>query len=107
MDDLDRMLSGDDAVTPSSGFAARVMEAVQQAADEPPPLRFPWWRFAVGVLACIVWAAAAISLVARLDVSLLVEVLPRDAGAGDSLVPLLLGVSAGTLAACRLHFSFR
>jgi hypothetical protein len=47
MDDLDGLLSNDDTLVPSSGFASSVMEAVQHAADEPPPLRFPWWRFSV------------------------------------------------------------
>lgn len=32
MDDLDRALADDDPIVPSSGFAARVMQAVQYLA---------------------------------------------------------------------------
>ena len=68
MDDLDRALTEDDALVPSSGFAARVMEAVQDDAAEPPPLAFPWRPFAIGVVACLVWAASTIQLMKRVDV---------------------------------------
>jgi hypothetical protein len=53
-DDLDRILSEEEEVVPSSGFLAAVMEAVQHEAAEPPPIPFPWRRalpgFAVAVL---------------------------------------------------------
>ena len=48
MDDLDRILASEDPLVPSRGFTARVMEAVDAAATEPPPLPFPWARFAIG-----------------------------------------------------------
>ena len=102
MDDLDRILSADDPLVPSSGFAARVMEAVQQAAEEPAPLRFPWWRFSVGVLASVVWAAATVSAVPGLGLSLSAEALPGDAVFRASLVALL-AVSVGTLALWELR----
>jgi hypothetical protein len=62
-DDFDRALS-QDAIEPSSGFAARVMEAVHLAAAEPPPLRFPWGRLALGVASCAVLAGAGTQLAA-------------------------------------------
>ena len=61
-DDIDRILLEDDVLVPSSGFVGSVMEAVHVAAESPAPLRFPWRRFSIGIVACLVWAAAAISL---------------------------------------------
>ena len=43
-DELDRMLSKQDDIQPSSGFAAAVMEAVRNEASAPPPIPFPWKR---------------------------------------------------------------
>ena len=60
MDEIDRILSSDDDLVPSSGFSARVMEAVEDSVAEDPPLTFPWGRFAIGVIACLVWAAATL-----------------------------------------------
>jgi len=43
-DDIDRILSAQDEILPSSGFAASVMEAVRRDAATPPPIPFPWAR---------------------------------------------------------------
>ena len=43
-DELDRMLSPQDEIVPSSGFAASVMEAVQHEAAASEPIPFPWLR---------------------------------------------------------------
>jgi hypothetical protein len=67
MDELDRILSSDETIVASSGFAARVMDAVQDAATAPPPLPFPWGRFAIGLAACGVWAATAIGFMTFVD----------------------------------------
>lgn len=57
-DELDRILmSAEQDILPSSGFARSVMEAVQNEASAPPPLPFPWKRALPGV------AAAALALV--------------------------------------------
>jgi hypothetical protein len=54
-DALDRILSSEDQIVPSSGFAASVMEAVRREAATPPPIPFPWKRalpgFVLGVIA--------------------------------------------------------
>ena len=50
-EELDRILSGEKTVEPSVRFAANVLAAVRREGDEPPPLRFPWWRFGAGVVA--------------------------------------------------------
>ena len=46
MDDaeMDRILSKQDEILPSSGFTACVMEAVRREAAAPPPIPFPWKR---------------------------------------------------------------
>jgi hypothetical protein len=36
-DEIDRILSRQDEIVPSSGFAASVMEAVRREAAVPPP----------------------------------------------------------------------
>jgi hypothetical protein len=71
LDQLDQILSSDDVLTPSSGFAAGVMEAVCEASREPPPLAFPWLRFVAGLIACSVGSASAIALVQQIDWSIL------------------------------------
>jgi hypothetical protein len=71
IDDLDRMLSSEEPLAPSSGFAAAVMDSVREAAMEPPPLPFPWTRFAAGVIACGVSAAAGAALIVSTDWSAL------------------------------------
>jgi hypothetical protein len=55
-DELDRILSEDEEVLPSAGFAVSVMQAVRLEASTPPPLAFPWKRALPGL------AAAAVAL---------------------------------------------
>jgi hypothetical protein len=40
--DLDRMISGEEDIVPSSGFVTRVMDAVRCEASTPPSIPFPW-----------------------------------------------------------------
>ena len=49
-DELDRILSGEEEIIPSSGFAASVMEAVRREASTPPPIPFPWSRALPGII---------------------------------------------------------
>jgi len=49
-DEIDRILSRQDEIVPSSGFAASVMEAVRREATVPPPIPFPWKRAMAGVV---------------------------------------------------------
>lgn len=49
--DLDRILSQQEEILPSSGFVASVMEAVQLEAVAPPPIPFPWKRALPGLTA--------------------------------------------------------
>ncbi len=58
-DDLDRFLSKDEIV-PSSGFVARVMDAVRVEAAAPPAIPFPWSRALPGLVATAATFAAVI-----------------------------------------------
>jgi len=53
---IDRILVSEDALVPSSGFAAAVMERVREEAAAPAPIPFPWKRVAPGA------AVAAVAL---------------------------------------------
>jgi hypothetical protein len=41
-DHLDRILSKEPEIIPSSGFAVSVMDAVRRETEAPPPIPFPW-----------------------------------------------------------------
>lgn len=67
-DDLDRVLSEEPELVPSSGFVSSVMDAVRAEAMAPP-LAFPWrraWPLAAALAAALVWLAI---LLARPDTS--------------------------------------
>jgi hypothetical protein len=64
-DELERILSAEDGLEPSSGFAAGVLAAVRRPGAATPPLRFPWLRFAAGVAASGVMAVAGTVLLLR------------------------------------------
>jgi hypothetical protein len=49
-DEMNRILSRDDEILPSSGFTASVMDAVRREAAVPPPIPFPWKRALPGVV---------------------------------------------------------
>ena len=65
---LDRILSSQDTMEPSSGFPLKVMASVRREAAGPAPLRFPWWRFAAGIGACSGVGGAATVLLLQSDV---------------------------------------
>jgi hypothetical protein len=50
-EEIDQMLSREDEILPSSGFAASVMDAVRREAAAPPPIPFPWKRALPGMVA--------------------------------------------------------
>jgi hypothetical protein len=50
-DDLDRSLSAEQEIMPSSGFVASVVDAVCREAAAPPPIPFPWKRALPGLTA--------------------------------------------------------
>jgi hypothetical protein len=98
-DDLDRILSSEEFLEPSSGFGSNVMDAVRRQAEEPPPLPFPWGRFATGLAACSVMAGAGTILLLRGETTFpavaapLLAVLPKLGYATAALV-VSLGLGA-------------
>lgn len=56
-DSLDRILSHEENIVPSSGFVSSVVDAVNQEAATPPPIRFPWKPAVPGLVACLALAA--------------------------------------------------
>jgi len=60
---IDRILGEDPALTPSSGFADSVMDAVRREAAGPEPLAFPWRRVVPGLAVCLL-AIVAIAVAA-------------------------------------------
>lgn len=68
--EIDRILSRQDEILPSSGFAASVMEAVRREAAAPPPIAFPWKRALPG----IVLAALVLALVLFVGVAIIAQI---------------------------------
>jgi len=48
--EMNRILSREDEILPSSGFAVSVMDAVRREATAPPPIPFPWRRALPGLV---------------------------------------------------------
>ena len=61
-DEIDHILSREDEILPSSGFAASVMDAVRREAAAPAPIPFPWKRALPGLV--VAGLAVALVLVA-------------------------------------------
>jgi hypothetical protein len=84
-DDLQRILSSEELIEPSSGFASSVMDAVHRETTQSPPLPFPWIRFAAGLIACGASAAAGAALMPQIQIFLApvaapIAALPPEAG---------------------------
>ncbi len=47
---INAILATEEALIPSSGFLASVMESVREEAATPPPIPFPWKRAVPGIL---------------------------------------------------------
>lgn len=61
---LDRILSSEPELMPSSGFLAAVMERVEEESVAPAPIPFPWRRAIPGIVLAIgVFAWAGFELV--------------------------------------------
>src|SRR5208282_839135 len=68
-DEVDRILSREDEILPSSGFAVSVMDAVRREAAAPPPIPFPWKRALPGLVA----AGLALSLILVAGVTVIAQ----------------------------------
>jgi hypothetical protein len=93
-DELDRILASPDVVRPSASFARNVMAAVQREASEPPPVRFPWIRFSVGICAAGAMAGSAGVLVSDVSVPLASTIAPELACA---FAAVLIGYATAVL----------
>lgn len=90
--EIDRILSGQDEILPSSGFAASVMEAVRREAAAPPPIPFPWKRALPG----LVVAALALALVVAVGVAAIVQISRGALAQHLATTPTLLTLPRGT-----------
>jgi hypothetical protein len=64
MSRTEEILASEEAIVPSSGFLAAVMERVQEEARMPAPIPFPWKRAVPGlVLTAGVFGWGAVELV--------------------------------------------
>ena len=50
---LDRILTAEEELVPSSGFVASVMERVREEAAAPAPIPFPWKRVVPGAVVAV------------------------------------------------------
>ena len=50
-DDIDKVLTSEEVITPSPDFLASVMRAVRRQAAALPPMKFPWLRLLPAILA--------------------------------------------------------
>ncbi|HEX4321820.1 MAG TPA: hypothetical protein VHZ52_12990 [Acidobacteriaceae bacterium] len=80
-DNLDPILLNQDTLLPSSGFAASVMDAIQQQASAPAPIPFPW-KWALPGIAAIV---AALFFVGHFAVTTL-QGMHENPAAGQDLL---------------------
>jgi hypothetical protein len=99
-DDLDRLLSKDDVIVPSSGFAEAVMDAVLREAVTPAPLPFPWKRALPGIVAgvfALIAAGGCIVLLAPLAHALPPDVFERALAGTLSVVTSTSGLAVLTL----------
>ena len=50
---IEKILAGEEALIPSSGFLAATMERVREEAAMPKPIPFPWLRALPGIVIAI------------------------------------------------------
>ncbi len=70
VDEIESILSSEETIEPSAGFAASVMEAVRRSAAEAPALPFPWPRLAGGMAVSAACALAGGLLALRAEAPL-------------------------------------
>ena len=109
-DDLERILSNEQRVIPSAGFATAVMYAVRRDSTVPAPIPFPWERILpmalVGMFILMALSIAGITLLIEYPLGQLIQwPKPRNAvGAAWialSLVVTSLAVRLSMRFACR------
>jgi len=81
-DDIDRILSDEVEIVPSSGFVESVMDAVRAEAEMPQPIPFPWKRAIPGLL-----ALAAVVILLAVEFTIYIR-MDRDAARATSRTAL-------------------
>jgi len=95
--EMDRILSNQDEIQPSSGFVSSVMEAVRQEAAAPPPIPFPWKR----ALPFLAISALALAVVLTIGIFVLVQLsrapmaVTTPAATSGSILPDGIGGAIG------------
>ncbi|KAF1709378.1 hypothetical protein CSC70_11270 [Pseudoxanthomonas kalamensis DSM 18571] len=87
-EDIDRLLASEDTITPSPGFVASVMDAVERESATRPSLAFPWARAWPGLLALVV----ALAAVCQQGLGLLRD--PAAVDALDGQLQYIAGIAA-------------
>jgi hypothetical protein len=78
-DEVDRILSAEGSISPSSGFVTSVMQSVQVEAATPPPIPFPWARALPGLAAgCAALVTVVVSVVGGSGADTPLPSLPID-----------------------------
>jgi hypothetical protein len=90
MNGANQLLTSEQELVPSSGFAAAVMDEVRDVA-EVPPLPFPWKRFAAGLCASLAVAASVLAFL------LSAASRPVAAASADALRAVVLASAGGLL----------
>lgn len=92
-EEIDHMLSHEDEILPSSGFAASVMDVVRREAAAPPPIPFPWKRalpgLAVGGLVLVFALVAGVAAMVQLAMTSTIHQV--SASSTFTLTPIFQG----------------
>ena len=95
---IDRILSSEDTLLPSSGFAAAVMERIHEESVAPAPIPFPWKRIAPGIVmgfAGLGWGAVELT---RMAIAAAHDTQPSTLPIRASALPTLEGLGWVALA---------
>ncbi|MBV9267073.1 MAG: hypothetical protein JO061_12965 [Acidobacteriaceae bacterium] len=65
LDEIDRILSSEENIVPSSGFTESVLRAAQERAAAPQPIPFPWKRALAGIAAWVTILCTFLAQLAR------------------------------------------
>ena len=95
--EIDRILSKQDEILPSSGFVGSVMDAVRREAAAPPPIPFPWKR----ALPCLALAIVALGVVVAGVIAAMAQAMrgssTHQIPVSLSLPPMLTSIAQGNL----------
>jgi hypothetical protein len=109
-DELDRLISREAEIIPSSGFTASVMTALRAQAHVPPAITFPWKRALPGIVAAaVVFAWALFACIASFSsrgsgLTLAVNLTPAILSLWHATLWLLLALVASVVS---LALSYR